>query len=194
MVRHLFLHFPHDPTVYGLRYQFTLGSEFLIAPVLDKGATEVRVYLPAGEWIHVWTGQNYAFAKGSWVQVTAPLGEPCGTLGSSAKSCSPLKASARTIGAPLACERRGTPRIVSQSGRGSQVETQRSAKPLSPVRFRLAPPSSCKGQIMFANLWRSQSTSGATDVFRVFMQDSPAPRRVQHTRIWNAKLPAWCNV
>jgi len=76
VVRHLFLHFPHDPTVYGLRYQFTLGSEFLIAPVLDKGATEVRVYLPAAEWIHVWTGQNYAFANGSWVQVAAPLGEP----------------------------------------------------------------------------------------------------------------------
>jgi alpha-glucosidase len=76
VVRHLFLHFPDDPVVYALRYQFMLGPELLIAPVLDKGATAVSVYLPAGVWIHLWTGQDYAFNTGTWIQIAAPLGQP----------------------------------------------------------------------------------------------------------------------
>lgn len=76
VVRHLFLHYPEDPIVYTLRYQFMLGSEFLIAPVLDPRVSVVRAYLPAGEWTHVWTGQEYAFKSGTWIEVAAPLGQP----------------------------------------------------------------------------------------------------------------------
>jgi alpha-glucosidase len=76
VVRHLFLHFPNDPTVYGLRYQFMLGPEFLVTPVLDEGAEEVRVYLPAGDWVHVWTDQSYTSAHGQWIEIAAPLGKP----------------------------------------------------------------------------------------------------------------------
>ena len=37
VVRHLFLHYPDDPNVHELRYQYLLGPDFLIAPFLDEG-------------------------------------------------------------------------------------------------------------------------------------------------------------
>jgi alpha-glucosidase len=76
VVRHLFLHYPHDVGVYDLRYQFMLGSEFLIAPVLDKGAVRVRCYLPEGDWVHLWTGRVFSSHGGAWIEVSAPLGQP----------------------------------------------------------------------------------------------------------------------
>lgn len=76
VVRHLVLHYPDDPNVYNLRYQFMLGSDFLVAPVLDQGAKTVQLYLPAGKWIHLWTGAKFNSEKGKWIQVTAPLGKP----------------------------------------------------------------------------------------------------------------------
>ncbi|HMF79117.1 MAG TPA: hypothetical protein VK604_25890 [Bryobacteraceae bacterium] len=75
-MRHLFLHYPQDPNVVDLRHQFLLGSDFLIAPVLNKGATKVRVYLPAGNWTHLWSGTAFAAAAGKWTEVSAPLGQP----------------------------------------------------------------------------------------------------------------------
>ena len=76
VVRHLCLHYPDDPNVHELRYQFMLGSDFLVAPVLDEGADSVRVYLPAGNWVHLWSGANYEASKGKWSEIAAPLGEP----------------------------------------------------------------------------------------------------------------------
>lgn len=76
VVRHPFLHFPDDPNVHGLRYQFLLGSDVMVAPVLDKGATSVEVYFPLGaEWIDLWTGQDVG-TPGAWSRVTAPLSKP----------------------------------------------------------------------------------------------------------------------
>jgi hypothetical protein len=37
VARHLFLHYPGDPNTHELRYQFLLGPDLLVAPVLDKG-------------------------------------------------------------------------------------------------------------------------------------------------------------
>lgn len=78
VVRHLFLHYPDDPEVRAIRYeQFMLGPDFLIAPVLDEGADEVRVYLPAGEWIHLWSGDRHGDASaGKYITVAAPIGQP----------------------------------------------------------------------------------------------------------------------
>jgi alpha-glucosidase len=75
VVRHLFLHYPDDPNVHELRYQYLLGPEFLIAPVLDEGAESVNVYLPAGNWVHLWSGANYS-SSGKQIEIAAPLGEP----------------------------------------------------------------------------------------------------------------------
>ncbi|HKH75677.1 MAG TPA: hypothetical protein VKA51_01845 [Rubrobacteraceae bacterium] len=49
LVRHPFIHYPDDPEIHGIEYQFMVGSEFMVAPVLDPGQEEVTLYLPAGE-------------------------------------------------------------------------------------------------------------------------------------------------
>lgn len=77
--RHPFLHYPQDEKVQTLTYeQFLVGSEILVAPVLDKGKEAVKVYFPRGEsrtWKHVWTGNLYS-EQGSESLVEAPIGYP----------------------------------------------------------------------------------------------------------------------
>jgi alpha-glucosidase len=77
VVRHPFIHYPDDPEVYGLDYQFMVGSEFMVAPVLDPGQDEVEVYLPAGRWGHLWSGREYgSLERGVYETVPAPIGKP----------------------------------------------------------------------------------------------------------------------
>ena len=77
VVRHPFVHYPRDPEVYGLDYQFMVGSELMVAPVLDPGEDAVEVYLPAGRWVHLWSGREYGSrARGLYETVRAPVGEP----------------------------------------------------------------------------------------------------------------------
>lgn len=58
--RHMFLEFPSDANTYNLSFeQFMVGSELLIAPVLYPGSSSVEVYLPAGNWVDVWTQKVY---------------------------------------------------------------------------------------------------------------------------------------
>jgi alpha-glucosidase len=77
VVRHPFLHYPDDPTVRSLRYQFLLGADLLVAPVLDRGATSVRVYAPQGtdQWVNIWSGEDLG-AAGAWHEAPAPMGQP----------------------------------------------------------------------------------------------------------------------
>jgi alpha-glucosidase (family GH31 glycosyl hydrolase) len=77
VVRHPFIHYPNDPEVPALNYQYMLGSELMVAPVLDPGADAVKVYLPAGKWLHLWTGNRYGSTqRGVYETVSAPIGEP----------------------------------------------------------------------------------------------------------------------
>ncbi len=77
VVRHPFVHYPRDPAVYGLDHQFMVGSEFMVAPVLDPGEDAVEVYLPAGRWVHLWSGRVYGSEEGGlYERVDAPIGEP----------------------------------------------------------------------------------------------------------------------
>ena len=78
VVRHPFVHYPDDPEVYGLDYQFMVGSELMVAPVLDPGEDAVEVYLPAGRWVHLWSGKEYGSeeVEGVYQAVPAPIGEP----------------------------------------------------------------------------------------------------------------------
>jgi alpha-glucosidase (family GH31 glycosyl hydrolase) len=78
VMRPLFIHYPNDPIVYTISYQeFMVGPDLLVAPVLDAGKNTVRVYLPAGNWVHVWSGVPYRSPfKGQWVTVPAPIGQP----------------------------------------------------------------------------------------------------------------------
>jgi alpha-glucosidase len=77
VVRHPFIHYPRDPEVYELEYQFMVGSELMVAPVLDRGDDTVEVYLPKGQWVHLWTGRVYGSEEeGVYETVGAPVGEP----------------------------------------------------------------------------------------------------------------------
>jgi alpha-glucosidase len=76
VVRHPFLHYPSDPNTHDIRYQFMLGPDLMIAPVLDKGADSVEVYFPANsEWIDLWSGTD-AGQAGTWMRMPAPLSKP----------------------------------------------------------------------------------------------------------------------
>ena len=76
LCRHLFLHYPDDPNTHALRYQFLLGRDVMVAPVLSKGAETVDVYFPTGdEWTDLWTGANVGKA-GQWSDLSAPIGKP----------------------------------------------------------------------------------------------------------------------
>ncbi len=78
VIRHPFIHYPEDREVWDLLYQFMVGREFVVAPVVEPGARQVQAYLPEGRWTHVWSGRPYGSVggKGAWVEVEAPLGEP----------------------------------------------------------------------------------------------------------------------
>ncbi|MBH8553178.1 alpha-glucosidase [Nostocaceae cyanobacterium CENA357] len=77
LVRHLVLHYPDDPNVYKIEDQFLLGRDFLIAPVLKPRKKSVNVYFPAGEWVHLWSGNIYgSLTIGVRQKVPAPLGQP----------------------------------------------------------------------------------------------------------------------
>jgi len=77
LVRHLMLEFPDDPKAGDIDSEFMLGSDFLIAPVMDKGITLKKVYLPEGFWVHLWTGKVYgSIMSGGECFVESPIGEP----------------------------------------------------------------------------------------------------------------------
>lgn len=71
--RALFLHYPEDRETFTIQDQFLYGADLMVAPVIEAGAVMRTVYLPQGDWRHVWSGVN--FAPG-WHDVPAPFGEP----------------------------------------------------------------------------------------------------------------------
>ena len=74
MVRHLLLSFPDDAEVFDISDQYMLGDELLVAPITAEGQSSREVYLPEGEWFHVWTGDT--FQGPTRVTVDAPIGSP----------------------------------------------------------------------------------------------------------------------
>ncbi len=59
IVRPLAWHHQNDPVAVACADQFLLGADLLVAPVMRPGATARSVYLPAGNWFEVWTGNAY---------------------------------------------------------------------------------------------------------------------------------------
>lgn len=72
VMRPLFFYY-HDKSDYSEMYEYLLGRDILVAPVLKKGCTQWPVYLPDDTWIHLWSGK--AYSKGKHI-VEAPLGNP----------------------------------------------------------------------------------------------------------------------
>ncbi|MCR5088608.1 MAG: alpha-glucosidase [Oscillospiraceae bacterium] len=70
--RPLFLHHEDDPRCFTEQFEYLLGPDVLVAPVWREGQSDREVYLPEGDWVHLWTGNSYG--KGSHT-VPAPLGD-----------------------------------------------------------------------------------------------------------------------
>nr|BFF25159.1 glycoside hydrolase family 31 protein [Glycomyces mayteni] len=72
VMRGVFHEFPADATCWDLADQYLYGPDLLVAPVVEPGATERRVYLPQGAtWTDLHTGA--AHEGGRWITADAPL-------------------------------------------------------------------------------------------------------------------------
>lgn len=71
LMRALCLDYPEDPEIWSFPYQYMLGEALLVAPICEEGATTWRTYLPAGEWVDVWTNEFHD--GGHVVTSDAPL-------------------------------------------------------------------------------------------------------------------------
>ena len=58
IARALWLHYADDPRAVACADQYLWGPNLLVAPVVEKGASSRRVYLPAGDWYDFWTGER----------------------------------------------------------------------------------------------------------------------------------------
>ena len=75
MTRALFIEFPDDPGAWLVDDAYLLGSDLLVAPLLEANTTSRDVYLPRGSqgegdyWIDYQTGKTYA--GGAWHHIAA---------------------------------------------------------------------------------------------------------------------------
>jgi alpha-glucosidase/alpha-D-xyloside xylohydrolase len=60
LMRALWLHYPGDTEAVKLGDEYLWGRDLLVAPVVEKGATSRRLYLPEGNWFDWWTGERLA--------------------------------------------------------------------------------------------------------------------------------------
>ena len=72
VMRPLFYEFPQDKAAWQVEDCYMFGPDLLVAPVMEPGVTQRRIYLPAGEtWKDAYTGQVYE--GGQTVTVPAPI-------------------------------------------------------------------------------------------------------------------------
>lgn len=65
LVSPLYYYFEDDSIAAKVEDQFMWGENILVAPVLHKGATERKVYLPKGNW-YKWYGNNELLQGAQW--------------------------------------------------------------------------------------------------------------------------------
>ena len=71
LIRTMFYEFPEDPACWEKEDQYMFGSEYLVAPILHLNEFERDVYLPAGKWENIHTGEK--LEGGRTVRAEAPL-------------------------------------------------------------------------------------------------------------------------
>jgi alpha-glucosidase (family GH31 glycosyl hydrolase) len=69
VMRALWLHYPGDPAAVGRGDEYLWGRDILVAPVVEKDATERKLYLPKGVWYDFWTGEKHD----GGVEITRPV-------------------------------------------------------------------------------------------------------------------------
>ena len=60
LMRALWLHHSDDSAAVARGDQFLWGPDLLVSPVVEKGATTRRLYLPRGSWFDFWTEERVA--------------------------------------------------------------------------------------------------------------------------------------
>lgn len=68
-MRPLFIHYDEE-RAYTEKYEYLLGRDLLVAPVIEKGKKKMKVYLPKDNWINLFTGEEYT---GGVVTVDTPI-------------------------------------------------------------------------------------------------------------------------
>jgi 1,3-alpha-isomaltosidase len=73
LMRPLFFDFANDDAVWKTEPQWMLGRDILVAPVLEPQVTSWPVYLPAGEWVDAFSGEQ--LSGGRTIERPTPLDE-----------------------------------------------------------------------------------------------------------------------
>jgi len=71
LLRAMFYEFPEDQTCWELKDQYMFGPDYLVAPVLTPRTFSRPVYLPAGKWQDIRTGETVD--GGRTVEADAPI-------------------------------------------------------------------------------------------------------------------------
>ena len=71
LMRTMFYEFPEDSACWNCTDQYMFGEKYLVAPVLYEGMRRRSVYLPAGQWKDLESGE--VLAGGRTVEADAPL-------------------------------------------------------------------------------------------------------------------------
>ncbi|HEX6333590.1 MAG TPA: TIM-barrel domain-containing protein, partial [Flavisolibacter sp.] len=67
----LYYYYFNDTAAMQVQDQYMWGRDMMVAPILDKGATERKVYLPAGRWLNIFSSTIHQ--GGQWITVPAQL-------------------------------------------------------------------------------------------------------------------------
>ena len=71
LLRTMFYEFPEDKNCWKLEDQYMFGDKYLVAPILEAGVRERKVYLPAGTWKNI--HENETLEGGQQIDAQAPL-------------------------------------------------------------------------------------------------------------------------
>ena len=71
IMRPLVLNYPTDPAVKNMNDEYMVGTNIVVAPIVEEGKNCRTVYLPQGEWIDFWN--NVTYSGNTTILVSAPI-------------------------------------------------------------------------------------------------------------------------
>jgi sulfoquinovosidase len=72
-IRHPWTHYETDGRARALVFQYLYGRDLMVAPATSPSAVLTSLYLPADEWVHLWSSRSF---RGGQVVIDSPLGYP----------------------------------------------------------------------------------------------------------------------
>lgn len=73
LMRPLCFDHPDDAVVWEAPLQFLLGDDLLVVPITEAGQTQIRGYVPAGQWVDCFSGAP--ISGPTWVERDVPMDE-----------------------------------------------------------------------------------------------------------------------